>query len=209
MAGISSKALGRMENAYKFNGGIELNDDLGIATYETLYRGYDAQIGRFNQIDPLADKYPDWSPYSFAFNDPVYWNDPLGSDPDLNEIINNLWNAGGGTWTAESGEYDYFNGNDASMFITGSSYMAEFGGWGQNGAANSFASAQSNYYGMGGQNPIIGQLLEPVIAIGKYNKNGQWQTTNWGDLMNQLKKNGAEGFIEGAATNIANQYERK
>jgi RHS repeat-associated protein len=82
MAGISSKALGKMETSYKFNAGTELYDDLGIAMYETPCRGYDAQIGRFIQIDPMADSYGDWSPYSFAFADPVFWNDPWGQAPN-------------------------------------------------------------------------------------------------------------------------------
>jgi RHS repeat-associated protein len=90
MAGISSKAMGRMETVYKFNSGTELDNDLGIAMYETAFRGYDAQIGRFTQFDPMADSYPDWSPYCFAFNDPVFWNDPLGAEPDPYDITN-IW----------------------------------------------------------------------------------------------------------------------
>ncbi|HEX2846731.1 MAG TPA: hypothetical protein VHN59_09280 [Chitinophagaceae bacterium] len=53
MAGISSKALefGNPENKRKFNRGTELNTDFNINLYETAFRGYDPQIGRFHQID--------------------------------------------------------------------------------------------------------------------------------------------------------------
>lgn len=53
MAGISSKALqfGEPENKRKFNGGTELNKDLGLNWYETSWRGYDPQPGIFHQKD--------------------------------------------------------------------------------------------------------------------------------------------------------------
>lgn len=44
---------------------------------------YDPQIGRFNRIDPLADFYDDLTPYNFAFNNPVLFNDPSGLSPGL------------------------------------------------------------------------------------------------------------------------------
>jgi hypothetical protein len=32
------------------------------------------------QVDPMADKYGSMSTYNYAFNDPIFWNDPLGDD---------------------------------------------------------------------------------------------------------------------------------
>jgi RHS repeat-associated protein len=80
MAGISSKASGKLENKFKYVSGNELNSDFDLNIYETLFRSYDPQIGRFLQIDPLTDDYTDDSPYSFAFNNPIYWTDPLGAE---------------------------------------------------------------------------------------------------------------------------------
>jgi RHS repeat-associated protein len=80
MAGISSKAAGKLENRYKFNDGTEFNTDLGLDWYETTFRGYDPQIGRFHQIDALADANPSWSTYSFVQNNPIAFIDPLGLD---------------------------------------------------------------------------------------------------------------------------------
>ena len=65
---------------YLYNGGVEKNDLTGY--YETFYRTYDATIGRFHQIDPAVSKYASLTPYNYAFNDPVTWNDPMGDDPD-------------------------------------------------------------------------------------------------------------------------------
>ncbi len=70
MAGISSKAIksNYIENKkYKFQN-QEYNDDLGVDIYEFKYRMDDPQIGRFWQIDPLADKYEYNSPYAFSEN---------------------------------------------------------------------------------------------------------------------------------------------
>ncbi len=82
MAGLSSRAVGRVENRYKFNDGTELNNDFDISLYETNYRSLDPQIGRFWQIDPLADIYHHQSPYVFANNNPILLNDPLGLEGD-------------------------------------------------------------------------------------------------------------------------------
>jgi RHS repeat-associated protein len=89
MAGISDKALkgGYAENKYRFNEGSELqnkefNDGNGLEMYDPGFRSYDPQIGRFWQIDPLAELFKNWSPYSYAFDNPVALNDPLGLAPD-------------------------------------------------------------------------------------------------------------------------------
>jgi RHS repeat-associated protein len=65
-------------NSYLYNQGSESNTNTGW--YETLFRDYDPVLGRFMQVDPLAAKYDNWSPYHYAFNDPVFWNDPSGAD---------------------------------------------------------------------------------------------------------------------------------
>lgn len=87
MAGISSRALafGGNINRYKFNDGTELSkaefsDGVGLDWYETSFRGYDAQIGRFWQIDPLAEATDNITPYAYCNNNPISFNDPLGLD---------------------------------------------------------------------------------------------------------------------------------
>jgi RHS repeat-associated protein len=52
--------------------------NFGWQMYDTPFRSYDAQLGRFHQIDPLADSQSSFTPYNFANNDPIFWNDPTG-----------------------------------------------------------------------------------------------------------------------------------
>ncbi|MFT3748127.1 MAG: RHS repeat-associated core domain-containing protein [Agriterribacter sp.] len=49
--------------------------------YDYGFRNYDPQIGKFIQMDPLADGNSDFSPYSYAANDPIGNIDYLGLDP--------------------------------------------------------------------------------------------------------------------------------
>ncbi len=97
MAGISSKALktNYVENKYKYNSGSEIAnkefaDGSGLEMYETDFRGYDSQIGRFGQPDPFGEIFEDWSLYTYAFDNPVLFNDPLGLEAESADANNSL-----------------------------------------------------------------------------------------------------------------------
>lgn len=58
--------------------GKELEKSFGVEMYDFTARMYDPQLGRFNSIDPLADKFVRWSPYVGMGDNPVRKIDPDG-----------------------------------------------------------------------------------------------------------------------------------
>lgn len=74
--GLNTVQIGP-ENHFKFNGN-ELHSDNGLNWYNFNARFYMPELGRFANVDPLAELAADWTPYRFAFNNPIALNDPTG-----------------------------------------------------------------------------------------------------------------------------------
>lgn len=65
---------------WKF-GGKQIQEELGLNWYDVSARNYDAALGRWMNLDPLAEKMRRHSPYSYAFSSPIYFMDYDGMMP--------------------------------------------------------------------------------------------------------------------------------
>ena len=61
-------------------GGKEYQDEFTLDWYDFGARNYEASLGRWMNIDPLADLYKNNSPYNYALNSPIQFFDPAQSD---------------------------------------------------------------------------------------------------------------------------------
>ncbi len=129
IAPLCSKALkaNYIENKLKYNQGSELqsgefSDGSGLDEYASGYRNYDPQIGRFHQVDPLADLGIGNSPYVYCSNSPALYTDPLGTfegqkqAPAYGTLEDLLWAiTGGGTGDFPDGLTEYIVNPDGTL----------------------------------------------------------------------------------------------
>jgi RHS repeat-associated protein len=64
---------------YRFGfNGKEKNSELNSDNYDFGARIYDGRLGRWFSVDPLAEEFPNMSPFNFCLNNPIHFVDPDG-----------------------------------------------------------------------------------------------------------------------------------
>ncbi|MCK6649161.1 MAG: HNH/ENDO VII family nuclease [Bacteroidia bacterium] len=159
---------------YGFNG-KEKEDE--IANAESAYddfgaRIYDARLGRFLSIDPLFEKYPDYTPYLFAGNKPIWMLDRDGEEEI--EYTLNISKSGEITIKVTSVSDSWFIPDYKRVTIT---YEGQkigtylFTAWGTNGD-------NSNIKPSGGAHNNLDQFDGFIMSIAK-NPNGTLQNPDY------------------------------
>jgi len=135
---MPGNALPTAANKNLYNGGAEWQDDFGDLPdlQQTFYRMYDAALGRFIAVDPVADASDSFGTYHYALDNPVMFNDPLGDQVDpmtqtyggmhggygrIGSGSGNHWSDNLGTETGNGqieANWDYWNGL-ANLYNTG------------------------------------------------------------------------------------------
>ena len=93
---------------YKFEG-KELDRTFGLDNYDIHARHYFAMAPTWDRIDPLAEKSPQFSPYTFCKGNPINYGDYNGMKPSRKEggaLVDHIYegkeNDKVGKWTCES-----------------------------------------------------------------------------------------------------------
>jgi len=75
-----------------YNGGSEWQNDYSNLPdyYQTFNRNYDAAIGRFVGVDPMAESAESMTTYNYSGNNPIMFNDPAGNKARLHDNSINL-----------------------------------------------------------------------------------------------------------------------
>lgn len=161
-------------NLEQFNG-IELNDDFGLNWNMAFYRSYDPSIGRWGQVDPLAEKYLNMSSYNGMGNNPITSIDPKGDSViiEYNKSKNTL----------SIVDYDHYSSDLPTSDVNYNDYQ-------ESGARNSAGELIYNQR----------LIVENVFSGGSYNSSTDVFSTNGTDEEKEIP-NGSYDVLDNLGTN--------
>ena len=184
-------------NKKLYNGGSEWQNDSPSGTYnlpdyyETYNRNYDATIGRFIGVDPMAESAESLGSYQYAGCNPIIGNDPLGnmSSAQLASAMALLLNSQyGGSIDADG----------SVTFNINAEMEAEEGAFAFSRSMSSWAGG-NGIIGFNGQGPVYGSGTKSSVWFNSDNTidvfkqgtlSGYWQ-----QMVSQLNDNGENESI--------------
>ncbi|MCX8526501.1 RHS repeat-associated core domain-containing protein, partial [Chryseobacterium formosus] len=185
--GLKHNIPGNGSGGYKYEyNGKELQEEIGMYDYGARF--YMPDLGRWGVIDPMAEVTPHLSPYHYANNNPLMYNDPTGM---LSEsFMNNIWNsASGTTWYNTGMGFTSSGGN--SMDYDGHNIS-----WGSGATGLLMMSVGLSPMGQGGGGGGDGlpeQLIPEVVMWGKAGLNGEFERNAFNSAVMYSGFMGAQG----------------
>lgn len=138
--------------------------DRSFDTYDFLARWYDPTLCRFLMIDPMAEKYPWFSPYVYCANSPMNASDPTGK-----YLIYNYVNSDGQSTRyfykqGEDGTYDFYD-VDGNLYNHNEEFVSQL--------KSALNSLQDGVYGAA----LVSGLVNSNFGVNlKESKNGANKT---------------------------------
>ncbi len=193
---------------YKYNG-KEL--DNRTKWYDYGARHYDATLGRWHVVDPLAEKMGAWSPYAYCYNNPMRYIDPNGQDGwdvvvgygigILTNIIPGTGNLRDAYTPTDASDYNgALRGADNISMAVGAAMVAD-GGQRTLSGTSIVAAGAAMTVGSGG---ALVEAGVPVIVVGSTQAGvGAVEVATGGLLMYNAASNTKDGYERGKQSNVS------
>jgi len=213
--GYNTNIIGN-DHKYGFGGKEEQDDNISGSQLNWLdfhARNYDAAIGRWMNLDPLADSELqfDQSAYAYTWNNPVNLTDPTGMHPDDNtnwkkKLLgeNNEGNyssvtisglKGGGSITLGSNPTSYDQGGKKKLRPSKETREIKKAFY---AAARRFDDPPNNGDGLFSETPLLGPLLRSGDRLNEGNYLGAIEEFGWGLI--DLFSGGSGGYLGNKAS---------
>jgi RHS repeat-associated protein len=202
---------------YLYNG-KELEGELGLGWYAYGFRYYDASVGRFVGVDPLAGELQQWSVYAYAINIPNRYIDYQGLYP-IEIMVRSFapFNhfGPGKQWAGDGSSRSFTYSTEATSRLAmrtnynTQTHMATSTAWGAMSKSKYGAFAYSDAYLNGGQRSVetsgnnldlhlFGKLeaIFPPIPGSHESPGGRFTPTSDIDIHSRLTINSTDGVLE-------------